>query len=216
MSPSDRWTVPLSVVAHVESSGPARPESVLIAFHGYGETPQKLLELFAAAGITDRSLVVAPWGLHHYYDRKGEVVASWLTRFERECRIEELRRHSLRIWEEIRRRHGELPLALFGFSQGAANVYRVGLLPELPARALYVLGGDMPPETVSELAAAPRRPVHLLWGEGDEVVPIERMEADAARLAAAGFPLARTVVKGGHALLPSLLLEVRQGLRRLP
>src|SRR5207253_1436125 len=61
---------------------------LLVGFHGYGETAEEeLARLHSIPGI-DRWTVVSVQGLHQFYRRRtNEVVASWMTRQNRELTI---------------------------------------------------------------------------------------------------------------------------------
>lgn len=198
----------LPTTMDVECSGPSSPRSVLIAYHGYAESPLTMIEAFERSGICDRHLVVAPWAPHQFYNRSDEVVGSWMTRHQRDRQSAWLCQHARRLWEEIERRVGTLPLNLFGFSQGGANAYRVGMLAGLPSGRVFVLAGDLPPECRAGLldgAASAGPPVVQLWGLQDRRVPLEVQRRDSDLMAASGYPHISRTAPGGHEMLPELL-----------
>ena len=198
----------------VECSGPSDPRSVLVAFHGYAQNPGVVLSRFEEAGITERHLVVAPWGPHQFYDRQGEVVASWMTRHRRERQVQLLLQHAKLLWSSlVESGHEKLPLDLFGFSQGGAQAYRVGMLAGLPVRTIFVLAGDLPPECRAHLKSRPHGPPVLqLWGRQDRRVPLAVRERDQEALALAGYPHDAALADGGHELLDALLRRVAEEL----
>lgn len=198
----------LSRRAHVLRRLPERPQGVLVGLHGYGEAAARTMEALASTGLSDHVLV-APMAGHHFYNRRGEVVASWMTQYEREQQVEELLEHGSALIERLRSEHGALPIWLLGFSQGAAHAYRLALLTELGLAGVFVLAGDLPPEAIAALATPGRRPpFYLLWGESDERVPIQVARADLARLRAAGIAAELESFPGGHDYLPAAMRRV--------
>ena len=121
-------------------SGP--PERLLIGFHGYAESAAvHMAELEKIPGAGDWTLV-AVQALHPFYVRSTqEVVASWMTRLDREHAIADNIAY-------VRRVVAELPeprtLVFAGFSQGGAMAYRAAV--SIPCAGLIVLAGDIPPD----------------------------------------------------------------------
>jgi len=182
--------------------------SCLLVFHGYAESPAKPLDALFSAGLGER-LLVAPMAPHHFYNRDGDVVASWMTRHRRELRIEELLEHARAVWDGVLERYGTPKLDVFGFSQGAAHAYRVALLADLPVESCFVLGGDLPPE-LRERSAGEKDPHFvLLSGDGDDRVGPERMELDARKLGERGYNVELRAFPGGHDYVPAALAEMR-------
>ena len=67
------------------ASGPA---PVLIGFHGYAEDAQTQLERLQAIPESNRWLCVSIQALNRFYDRRtNRIVASWMTRQDREFAI---------------------------------------------------------------------------------------------------------------------------------
>ena len=68
------------------------PERLVVGFHGYGENAERhMLELQKIPGIESWS-VAAIQALHPFYSRKGggeDIVASWMTRLDRDMAINE-------------------------------------------------------------------------------------------------------------------------------
>src|SRR5919198_5861209 len=65
----------------------APPWPLLVGFHGYAETAGDHLEALQTIPGTERWLLVAVQGLHRFYTRSDRVVASWMTREDRELAI---------------------------------------------------------------------------------------------------------------------------------
>jgi predicted esterase len=202
----------LSIRAHVLATAPASPEYCLIAYHGYAEAAEKPMDALAEANFDDGALL-APLAPHQFYNRAGEVVGSWMTKFDRERRVEELLEHARKLWEQAVSRWGGLPLFLFGFSQGGANAYRVALLCGLAVRRCFVLGGDQPPEAAA-VAASPESPrFTLMVGQEDQELFLRTMENDHRSLAERGYNAEHLSIQGGHDYLPEALALMHRRIR---
>ena len=69
----------------LEPPASAGPAPMLVGFHGYGEGADIQLERMRRIPGADRWLLVSIQGLHRFYQRRAnEVVASWMTRQDRE------------------------------------------------------------------------------------------------------------------------------------
>lgn len=198
--------------AHVQASAPPQPGYHLLAYHGYAESASAPLDALLAAGFDD-GVLLAPMAPHHFYNRQGQVVGSWMTRFERERRIEELVSHAEALWSLARERWGGLPLFVFGFSQGGANAYRVSLLSALPVRRCFILGGDQPPELKGLAPEAGSPAMTLMTGSKDDPGIREAMENDHRTLAERGYNVDRFSLQGGHEYLPQALSLMREQIR---
>ena len=173
------------------------PWPVLIGFHGYAEPADIQLERLAAIPGSDRWLLVSIQGLHRFYrGRSEEVVASWMTRQNRELAIGDNVAYVASVLDALR---GQYAIAdrvvLAGFSQGVATAFRAA--PRVRARGVVALGGDVPPDV--DAASLARIPAVLLGrGRRDGWYTQEKLDADVARLRAAGSDLTVLVTDAGH------------------
>ena len=71
---------------------------LLVGFHGYGESAEKHLSELEKVGV-DWTLV-AVQGLHRFYTRSEDVVASWMTRQDRELAIADNIEYVRRVVDE--------------------------------------------------------------------------------------------------------------------
>jgi predicted esterase len=177
---------------------PAEPVGCLVGFHGYGESAQRhLAELRRIPGAASWALC-AIQALHPFYNRYGEVIASWMTRFDREHAIDDNVGYVAKVVSEVRR---ELPagtcLVYLGFSQGAAMAYRAAAGCGHPCQGVIVLGGDVPPEIADrDLSGFP--PVLLGRGSSEEWYDAAKMEHDVELLRAKGVEIQPLIFDGGH------------------
>jgi len=72
----------------VEKPAASGPAPLLVGFHGYGEGAEAQLERMRRIGGADRWRLVSIQGLHRFYQRRADqVVASWMTRQDRDLAI---------------------------------------------------------------------------------------------------------------------------------
>jgi predicted esterase len=171
------------------------PRGLLVGFHGYGENAERhLTELEKIPGSAAWTLV-AVQGLHRFYRFKSdEVIASWMTRQDRELAIAD----NLAYVDHVVGACGAAPRLVFvGFSQGTATAFRSAALGRSVPVAVIALGGDIPPELkTSEHRALP--PALIGRGTGDTWYTAEKLAADLDYLRAAGVDARSFVFDGGH------------------
>ena len=179
---------------------PAEPEGapLLVGFHGYGENADRHLEELRRIPGSSRWALCAVQALHPFYNRLNEVIASWMTRQQRERAIQDNLRYAASVVAEVKR---ELPvserLVYLGFSQGAAMAYRAAAGSGHACRGVVVLGGDVPPELERhDLGAFP--PVLLGRGSSEEWYDAAKMEHDVELLRGRGIDIRPCVFQGGH------------------
>ena len=175
------------------------PHPLLLGFHGYGENAARCLEELRRIPGTDQWLVVAVQGLHRFYNQKtNEVVASWMTREDRELAIADNVAYVRAVAEELAGEHGPPPaVALLGFSQGVAMAYRAAVGSVARASGVIALAGDVPPELHhADLRRLGR--VLVARGERDDWYTAEKMAADAALLRGQGVDCEELTYAGGH------------------
>ena len=177
----------------------AASRGLIFCFHGYATNAEHLLEeVMAIPGIADWTLVVVQ-ALHPFYNTKtGEVVASWMTKLDRELAIEDNTRYVAGVVGEVRKETGvEDPVIYLGFSQGVAMAYRAAAGAGYPSRGLIALGGDVPPELAERnLDGLP--PVLIGRGNREEWYGEDQLAADVDLLTAKGVAVETCVYDGGH------------------
>jgi predicted esterase len=179
---------------------PVQPEGkpLLVGFHGYGENADLHLEQLRRIPGASQWVLCAVQALHPFYNRTGDVIASWMTRQDREQAILDNIRYVASVVDEIKK---DLPvsesLVYLGFSQGAAMAYRAAASCGHLCRGVIVLGGDVPPELEArELESFP--PVLLGRGSSEEWYDAAKMEHDVELLRAKKIDVRPVVFQGGH------------------
>ena len=144
-------------------------------------------------------------GLHRFYrGRSRDVVASWMTRQDREQAVAANAAFVSAVIDEVLREWkagGTLVFA--GFSQGASMAFRAGCSSSRPVRGVVTMGGDVPPE-LDAAALARTKSVLLGRGRQDDWYTAEKFGADAARLRAAGVAVQALELDAGHEWPPEL------------
>lgn len=197
----------------VEDAADSVSGRLLVGFHGYGERAEDILdEMRRIPGAVSWTLV-AVQALHRFYTRGDrQVVASWMTREDREQAIADNVEYVNRVVQQGKRlpesfsampgRKGlreSFPLIFLGFSQGASMAYRAAALGANPAAGIVAIGGDIPPELKTPDAAGRRwPPVLLATGRSDPWFAPERLAGDAAVLEQHGVPHETCLFDGGH------------------
>ncbi len=183
----------------VEAPAGDGPAPLLVGFHGYSESADVQLDRLRAIPGSARWRLVAVQGLHRFYQRRSdEVVASWMTRQQRELAIADNLLYVAAVIDDVAREWPPTqPLVLAGFSQGVAMAFRAAASSARPVSAVIAVGGDVPPELDS--AALKRIPSALVChGAGDPVYAPATFENDVRRLREAGVNVRPLDFDGGH------------------
>jgi len=188
----------------------------LVGFHGYAQSAAAFLDPLAALAPGAGWLVASVQGLHRFYaGRAQEVVASWMTRQDREQAIADNVAYVDTVMEQLEREHGAPSVvACAGFSQGVAMAYRAGLLGRRPCDAIVAAGGDLPPE-LREFQQRPWPRVLAATGSGDTYYDPGQLGRDL------GFvrkhrPDARMLVfEGGHEWAAHFVETAREWLAQI-
>jgi len=182
----------------------------VIGFHGYGQNADDILRDVRRIPGIERWNVASVQALNRFYTRDEGVVASWMTRQDRELVIEDNLAYVDRAIEALdlapRLQASKAPRLVFaGFSQGAAMAYRAGFLGRHRPDGIIALGGDVPPEVVASLPlrssperaeAGPR--VLVGAGKNDRWYTADKVDRDVAFLRSCGVDHEVVRFDGGH------------------
>lgn len=170
------------------------PWPALFSFHGYGEDAAVNLAALQRIPNVRTWLQVAVQALHPFYTKDQRVVASWMTRQDRDLAIADNVRYVLNVAAAVQREFStsQSPLVFAGFSQGVAMAYRAAA--HIPADGLIVLAGDVPPDVADHQLP----PVLIGRGLADTWYTEEKMAADVRRLDGLARTVQTCVFDGGH------------------
>lgn len=170
---------------------------VVVGCHGYGQSADAMLDELRRIPGSDAWRLVSVQALNRFYTRHDQsVVASWMTRQDREAAIADNvdylnRAVAAAVGDDAR------SIVYLGFSQGASMAARAATRGARRAAGLIMLGGDIPPD-VRDDESLPFPPVLLGVGSRDTWYSGERVESDIAFLTRRG--LSHDVVRfdAGH------------------
>lgn len=172
---------------------------MLAGFHGYAESAETQLARLAAVPGAEKWTIVSIQGLNRFYQRRtGDVVASWMTRQDREHAISDNRDYVSAVisaeWTARPTSHG---VVFAGFSQGVAMAFRAPSAVDKAILGVIAVGGDVPPEITGD-ALTKIGHVLLMRGARDPAYTREKFEQDQKRLDDAGAQVVAIEFDGGH------------------
>jgi predicted esterase len=183
----------------IERPASAGPAAVLVGFHGYSEGAEAQLERMRRIPGADRWLLVSIQGLHRFYQRRAnEVVASWMTRQDRELAIADNLAYVDAVIDAVDREYpGAMPLVLSGFSQGVSMTFRAATGLSRRVDGVIAVGGDVPPELGPDTLEAVSQAL-VCHGTRDEFYARAIFERDVKRLRDAKVTVRALEFDGGH------------------
>jgi predicted esterase len=183
-----------------------QPSLMLVGFHGYMENGAVQMDRLAGIEGSQGWTLVSVQGLHRFYrGRSDEVIASWMTRQDRELMIEDNIEYACQVLERVAT--SNIPVITVGFSQGAAMAFRTAVRARQAIAAVVAVGGDVPPELFADAAAAFPPPL-IVRGERDEWYTAEKAAKDLAALRARSVDAEYVVHQGGHEWTPEVSAAV--------
>ena len=175
----------------------AAARGVLVGFHGYMENAAVQMDRLAAIPGAFAWTLVSVQALHRFYrGRTEEVVASWMTREDRDAAIADNIEYVDAALDAVPHDPASR-LVYAGFSQGVAMAFRSALRGRAGAAGVIAIGGDIPPELLQD-ATLRFPPVLLARGERDEWLTAARFDADLSALTARRVAVRPLVVDGAH------------------
>jgi predicted esterase len=135
------------------------------------------MERLRAIPEASRWTLVSIQALHRFYrGRTDEVVASWMTRQDREAALADNLEYVDAALDAVPH-DGSSKIVYAGFSQGVAMAFRSAVRGRHGAAGVIGIGGDVPPELLVDPQA--RFPYVLLArGARDEWLTAEKFRAD--------------------------------------
>lgn len=198
------------------ASTPA-PAGLLVGFHGYAEGADTQLERLRAIPGADRWTLVSVQGLHRFYQRRtNEVIASWMTRQDRELAIADNLAYVEGVVDAASREMGREParLVFAAFSQGVAMGFRAATATTRRVDGVIAVGGDVPPE-IGAASLARAQKALVCRGASDEWYTDAKFQHDITRLREAGVTVQAVTFEGGHEWSEAVLKNAATFLREL-
>jgi predicted esterase len=177
---------------------------ILLGFHGYGENAERMMTELVRIRGPRAWLLVSVQALNRFYNRTDEsVVASWMTRQDRELAITDNLAYVAAVVNAVRRDQATTDVLIYaGFSQGVAMAYRAAAQIG-PSHGVIALSGDVPPDVTPRLAALP--PVLIGRGTTDHWYTAAKAAADLESFRQAGLTPTVVVFEGGHVWHPTFV-----------
>ncbi|HJU42433.1 MAG TPA: hypothetical protein VJ691_06440 [Vicinamibacterales bacterium] len=183
---------------------PGHSRATLVGFHGYKENAAIHMDVLRRIAGTRPLGLVSIQGLHRFYSKGGEVVASWMTKEDREDAIADNVEYIGRVLAAIADESGiTRPLVYVGFSQGVAMAFRAAAFVQRPCDAVIALASDVPPDVAPVAGVLPR--VLLGRGDRDEFYDAPQAARDVGILRNAGVRVEEYVFSGGHLWSPAFI-----------
>jgi predicted esterase len=181
----------------VREARAAARKGIIVGFHGYLENARIQMErLELIPGALEWTLV-SMQALHRFYrGRTEDVVASWMTREDRETAIADNLAYVRAALDEVPR-DPSTRVVFTGFSQGVAMAFRAAVAAVEECSAIAAIGGDVPPELLADHSL--RFPAVLFARGGrDEWLTEAKFNRDVSALSARGTALTSLVYDGAH------------------
>jgi len=174
-----------------------RQSRLLLAFHGYAQRAETMITELAGVPGLDQWTVASVQGLHAFYNRDRDVVASWMTKEDRELAIAANVAYVDDAIVALQRTRRADVIVCVGFSQGASMAWRAAVLGRRRADGVVALGGDIPPE-LKDAPAGNFPPALIGRGSRDEWYTEETLLADLAVLESKNVTHGSLRFEGGH------------------
>ena len=188
----------------VEVPDPSR--ATLIGFHGYQENAAITFEVLRQIAAGRSIGIVSIQGLHRFYTRANDVVASWMTKEDRELAIADNVAYVAKVLSAVADEYGiTRPLIYAGFSQGVAMAYRAAALVQRPCDGVIALAGDVPPDLAPLASSLPK--VLIGRGTDDNWYTADKAAGDRRVLEPAGVTVTEEVFEGGHVWAPDFIAK---------
>jgi predicted esterase len=196
---------------------PAHARDLVIGLHGYAQMADRFLRWLTP--LDDGGThVVAPEALSRFYletaldGSHGPLIgATWLTREDREADLADHVHYLDSLVQHLLAAFPARPrVTVLGFSQGSVMAARWLVRSRWIPDQVIFWGTPLPTDVTPDLIGACRhgRPLVLVGGDRDPLVPAGRLEAEAASLVAHGVAATVHRYEGGHSISAPALLKV--------
>jgi predicted esterase len=200
----DTRTIPTGTHGRYIVEIPELSRATLVGFHGYQENAAITFAILRQIAGSRPIGLVSVQGLHRFYTRANDVIASWMTKEDRDLAIADNVNYVANVMTAVADEFGVTrPLVYVGFSQGVAMAYRAAVLVQRPCDGVIALAGDVPPDVAPMAASLP--PVLIGRGTNDQWFDDEKAGKDRALLQQAGVKLTEHVCEGGHVWAPDFI-----------
>lgn len=147
--------------------------TVWFVCHGYGQPADLFIKSFSALE-NKNTLIIAPEGLHRFYWEKfsGRVVASWMTKEDREDDINDYVNYLDKVYEEVMRpfQGKSVKVIGLGFSQGTSTICRWIANKRSTVNSLILWAGSLPQDMEFSKEVFGHLKIHYVAGDKDPFI----------------------------------------------
>ncbi len=183
--------------------------------HGYGQLAKYFIKWFEPI-LNENTLIVAPEGLSRFYWNgfSGNVVASWMTKEERNSDIDDYVHYLDKVANEVQHELMTVNINILGFSQGASTASRWAALGKTIPTNLILWAGSFPIDIdyLENIERFNKFPLHFLIGNSDELFSEEIIRQYLVEIKQKEIQFNLSRYNGGHKVLPKPLLELQKTL----
>lgn len=188
----------------------SKTKEVIIACHGYAQLGKYFMKKFEA--LSSESLcIVTPEGLSKFYwqGMGGKVVASWMTKEDREHEIRDYVSYLNQVYELILEQNPKVFITAFGFSQGTSTISRWIALTDIPLNInrLILWSGSFPMDVADHEIFSEIR-IDYVVGNKDEYLSDKKIEQLITELTLRNMSPKLTKFEGGHEINKTVLLKL--------
>jgi predicted esterase len=161
--------------------------------------------------VDEESVVILPEGMHRFYwqGTGGRVVASWMTKDDREVDIADNKRllNSVLTDAGVNKNHS---IVAIGFSQGVPTLCRWLVETPLKVDRLICWASDIPQDVLHDegIDILNKCNTQLVVGDEDEFIAEERLKEFTTKLKSVGVDFDLVNYNGSHKIEPDLLLKL--------
>ncbi len=206
-------TVPKTARYFILGEAGKEIESVWFVCHGYGQLASQFLKKFLVLE-NGKNLIIAPEGLHRFYWEKfsGRVVASWMTKEDREEDILDYVNYLEMVYEEVMQMlaHRPVRIIMVGFSQGTSTVCRWITSKKRSFDSLVLWAGSVPPELEFSKEQFAAIKMHYVVGDNDEFIKEEQLRSLKEVLSSKGLSFEMHQFKGKHEINEEMLIKLAE------
>jgi predicted esterase len=191
----------------------AEIEQVWFVCHGYAQLANYFLKNFELLN-DGKTLIVAPEGLSRFYWEgvAGKVVASWMTKEDREDDIHDYVNYLDAVYSEVisQIKNRSVKINVLGFSQGVATVCRWLASGGSQADNLFLWAGAFPSDLNLELNKKILDALHITFvmGDNDQYITEEKVQEHIKMLEKSTLKYNVVRFEGGHEINSEALKKV--------
>lgn len=191
-------------------------KQIWIVLHGYGQLAQYFIRKFASLEKKE-ICVIAPEGLSRFYleelqstgRKNNRVGATWMTK---EDRLTDIKNYLTYLDDVFKTEVGpsQIPVTVFGFSQGCATASRWILSRNIRFERLILWAGVFPPDMDFQMGGEilKNKKVQIVYGTKDQFLTESRMDEMHALIRKLNVSVEEISFDGGHDIDEETLVRI--------